>query len=83
MKCVTGKRSYDTESMAVDALVDIRGRNNYREESGPINVYQCDDCGQWHFTSKGTVHPLLKDEDVQNRISSQNEAEYWERKLRF
>ncbi|MBR07381.1 MAG: hypothetical protein CMP48_06805 [Rickettsiales bacterium] len=83
MKCSTGKRPYDSEQMALDALIDLRGRNNYRENSGPINVYPCDDCGAWHFTSKGTVHPELTKSDVQDRIKSQKEADYWERKLRF
>lgn len=83
MECVTGKRPYETEGMALEALIDIRGRNNYRANSGPINIYQCQDCGQWHFTSKGPVHPLLTSEETQKRISSQNEAEFWERKLRF
>lgn len=81
--CVTGKRIYDSEQIALEALIDMRGKNNYRINSGPINVYQCDDCGLWHFTSKGAIHPSLQTEETQKRISSQNEAEFWERKLRF
>ncbi|WP_421869960.1 hypothetical protein [Marinoscillum sp.] len=83
MKCSTGKRIYDTEREAIDALIDLRARNNYRKGSGPINVYQCEDCGQWHFTSKGPEHELLGLETVQKKIADDREALYWERKLRF
>lgn len=82
MGCVSGKKGYLTESDALNALVDQRGRFNYRSNSGPVNVYACDDCGEWHFTSKGEVHQLLQSADVQKRIADQREADFWERKLR-
>ncbi|RED97432.1 hypothetical protein [Marinoscillum furvescens] len=82
MACVTGKKAYPTKERALEALVDQRGRFEYRSNSGPINVYHCDDCGEWHFTSKGDMHEYLQSADIQKRIADQREAEYWERKLR-
>ncbi len=82
MGCVTGKRQYDTQSQAEEALIETRGRFVFREGSGPIGVYQCDDCGYWHFTSKGTVSDLLKKADTKKQISDQQEAQFWERKFR-
>lgn len=83
MKCSTGKRIYDSEVQAVDALVDIRSRNNYPPNSGPINVYKCEDCSGWHFTSRPPQHKILDRPDIQKKIQSDSEAAYWERKLRF
>ncbi|MGB3465267.1 MAG: hypothetical protein WBA74_08355 [Cyclobacteriaceae bacterium] len=82
MNCSTGKRMYDTEDLAVEALIANRSRFHHGDNSGPINVYQCDDCGNWHFTSRGPEHPLLHSDEVQKRISLNREAGYWERKLR-
>ena len=68
--------------MAEDALIENRSRYYHDEDSGPINVYQCMDCGQWHFTSKGPKSDLLEDDQIKKRISMNREANYWERKLR-
>lgn len=81
MKCSTGKRRYPSKQMAEEALVEVRGRFYFRNDSGPIAVYQCDDCGDWHFTSKGPASGLLKDQNIQERIDNQREAEFWSQKL--
>jgi hypothetical protein len=73
MGCVTGKRQYDTQSQAEEALIETRGRFVFREGSGPIDVYQCDDCGYWHFTSKGTVSDLLKKADTKKQGTRKNQ----------
>ena len=82
MKCSTGKRMYDSQEMAERALIENRSRFYHNDDSGPVNVYQCRDCGMWHFTSKGPRNPLLDDQQVRKRISVDREANYWERKLR-
>lgn len=82
MKCSTSKNGYATKALAEESLIDFRGRSYFREGSGPIAVYQCDDCGEWHFTSKGEPSELLKDEAVKSQIQQQREAEFWTRKLR-
>ncbi len=82
MSCVTGKRQYDTEQQALDGLISARSKAFFRENSGPINVYECDDCGAWHLTSKGAQHPILSDAGIQKNIKDQHVSDYWERKLR-
>jgi len=82
MNCSTGKRSFLTKELAEEALISNRSRFHHNDESGPINVYLCNDCGNYHFTSKGPKSALLDDEKVQNHINLNREAGYWERKLR-
>jgi hypothetical protein len=81
MSCVTGKRQYNTQAQAEEGLITARSRFVFRDDSGPINVYQCDDCGAWHLTSKGAKSPVLEDPEIQKNISQQHEAEYWSRKF--
>lgn len=83
MECVTGKRQYDTKILAEEALIEVHARNGFRDGSGPIAAYQCDDCGQWHFTSKGAVSEVLMSPENKKRMKDQYEAEYWSRKLGF
>lgn len=45
----TGKRRYQTSHQAEDVVVSTRG-------SAGTRVYQCDDCGGWHLTSKRKHH---------------------------
>lgn len=73
---------YDTEELAIEALIANRSRFHHASHSGPINVYQCEDCGRWHFTSRGPAHPVLESEEVRKRIDLNREAGYWEQKLR-
>jgi hypothetical protein len=79
---VTRKVSYDTEELAVEALIQNHIRNDHMPGRGPINVYQCEHCGTWHFTSKGLANPTLENEDVKARIKKEKLGEYWDRKLR-
>ncbi len=77
MSC--NKRSYQTENLAVDALVEARIRFS---SNTSVTVYQCVDCGFWHLTSQGTIHPRLSQALKKGDINKQREADYWERKLR-
>ena len=79
---MTGKRSYETEQEALEALVGARIGFDCGRGSGPVNCYQCHDCGDYHLTSKGAMHPLLEDPDTVKRIKLEKEAQNWERKLR-
>lgn len=74
MKCPTHKVVYQSLSLAEDALVDAWIRNNYKIGSGPVNVYQCDDCGHFHFTSKGNMNDRLKNELDNGSIAKNNRA---------
>lgn len=78
--CPSGKRSFYNQSLAEEALVEHLIRFNHPEGTGPVNVYLCDDCGEYHFTSKGPMSELLskKSEYIQKQQFSRN----WENRLR-
>lgn len=81
-KCVTGKTVFESLEIAEEALIQNHIRNNHRSGYGPINVYQCQDCENWHFTSTGLINQLLETPEVINRISRERRALEWEFKLR-
>ena len=56
IKCVSGKRAYEKEEDAEEALVQSRINSG---DHGPRNIYLCNDCSHWHLTSKGIDHPVL------------------------
>ena len=59
-KCVSGKKLFDTEALALLALIEFYRNNGNININGPKNVYHCDECAYWHFTSKGEFHLDLK-----------------------
>jgi hypothetical protein len=81
LKCPTGKRVYVTEAFAVDALIDAHSRHQYTG-TGPIAVYQCEDCGYFHFTSKGKMNEKLAAQISSGKIKRQQEAYQWITKLK-
>ncbi len=81
MSCPTHKVCYDTRELAEEALLQNHARF-YHTGTGPVNVYACDYCGSYHFTSKGEVHELLRDDKNKKRIELGREANYWEEKYR-
>ena len=68
--------------MAEDALIDAWVRNNYVSGTGPINVYPCDDCGNFHFTSKGAMNLKLKELLDKGTIQKNRTAYNYESKFR-
>lgn len=82
MKCQTGKVSYDNEQIALEALVQNRIRNNHSEGSGPTNIYRCEDCGTFHFTSRGPMNEALNTEENLARMKLGNQAGFWEDKFK-
>jgi len=82
VNCITGKRVFEDLLIAEEALIQNHIRNEYRPGEGPINVYQCTQCGFWHFTSKGEKNELFEDPEVAKRIAVERRAFSWERKLR-
>ena len=80
-KCSTGKRVYVTESLAEDALIDAHSRHQY-SGSGPIAIYRCEDCGYYHFTSKGEMNKKLAELIASGKIRRQQEANQWMNKLK-
>ncbi len=75
-----GKRNYDTENLALEALIEAIIRF---PESTVTNVYQCDDCGNWHLTSRGAKHPYLIENLENGYIKRQRQALEWKGKLGY
>ncbi|GHM99545.1 hypothetical protein WSM22_10350 [Cytophagales bacterium WSM2-2] len=81
IKCPTGKRAYPTEILAEEALVDAHSQNQY-SGTGPVAVYRCDECGYFHFTSKGKMNERLAQLIASGKIKLQQQGADWERKLK-
>ena len=81
-QCISRKKSYHSQYMAEDALVDSWERNYYTTANAPVNVYQCTDCGDWHWTSKGEMNTRLAEEIRSNRLHKKREANDWERRFK-
>jgi hypothetical protein len=80
--CPSGKITYASASLADDALIDLWSRNEYNPASAPIAVYQCDDCGLFHFTSKGAMSDALSKAISSGKIKKLREAYRWEEKFK-
>lgn len=82
IRCVSNKKVYLSEDIAEQALIEAHTQFEYKQGSGPIAVYRCDDCGYYHLTSQGpmnqTLERLLKD----GKIQRQKEANQWVHKLK-
>ncbi|MBS1951841.1 MAG: hypothetical protein OJF59_001506 [Cytophagales bacterium] len=81
LTCHTGKRIYPTEALAIDALIDAHARTCYSGK-GPIAVYLCEDCGYWHFTSKGKINDRLDQQLRSGKMKLQQEANRWINKFK-
>jgi len=81
-KCVTGKRVYHSEQLAEDALIEAHIHFNYSEGGGPVAVYQCEDCGEYHLTSRGPMSAQLSKKLSDGTIKKQKEADNWQRKFK-
>lgn len=81
LTCRTGKRVYQTESLAEEALLDAHSRNQY-SGTGPIAIYLCEECGYFHFTSKGVMNKRLAEQIANGKIKRQQQANEWSRKLK-
>ena len=80
--CITGKKAYQTQELAEDALLEAWTRYNYTPSNGPVAVYHCDDCGLYHFTSKGDMNGKLAKYLAGDEIRRRAQAGYWEDKLK-
>ena len=78
MSCITNKKGYYTEPEVQEAL--IRSQIGFRTSA--TNYYVCEECGEFHLTSKAGVHPLLKTQEVQERIRKEQQEQDWNQRLR-
>lgn len=81
-KCPTGKKTYDTHEVAEDALIESWVKYDHKSGTGPVAVYQCEECGYFHLTSKGIMNGRLAKYIAEGRIKLLKEAQRWEGKLR-
>lgn len=81
-RCSAGKRGYQSYEKAVEALLAARTKFNYREGSGPVSVYHCDECGMYHLTSQGPINEQLKKSLSDGSIDRQKQADYWEQRFK-
>ena len=82
VKCVTNKKVYLREDIAVEALIEAHMHFNYGKGSGPLAVYKCEDCGNYHLTSKGSMNEKLASYLKEGKIERAVEAERWAKKFK-
>ncbi|MEX2231861.1 MAG: hypothetical protein WD824_06860 [Cyclobacteriaceae bacterium] len=81
-RCSSGKRMYSSQQVAEDVLIESWTRFDYTANNGPVSVYQCEDCGQFHLTSKGSMNERLSKALAEGGIRRQKEANRWLDKLK-
>lgn len=82
MACPSGKRSYSTQELAEEALIQARTAYDYPDGQGPVAVYRCEDCGEFHLTSRGPMNARLAAFLSEGKIDLHKEARKWEDKFR-
>jgi hypothetical protein len=80
--CVTGKKSYPSQQIAEEALIEAQAHFDYGRASGPIAVYRCEDCGEYHLTSKGTMNEKLVSYIKDGTLNKLKEANRWTTKFK-
>jgi hypothetical protein len=75
--CVSGKKMYATQEQAEDVLIHAWSTYEYAPGRGPVAVYKCDDCRQFHLTSSGEMNPRLAEQIRDGKIKLQKEANRW------
>ncbi len=81
-KCSTGKRLYYSEQLAEDALIEAHIHFDYRAGGGPVAVYRCEDCGDYHLTSRGPMNIRLAEQLTNGTIKRLREASRWQSKFK-
>jgi hypothetical protein len=82
LKCVSNKKVYPSKEIAEDALIEAHMQFEYTRGSGPITVYQCEDCGHYHLTSQGSMNQKLEQLMKDGKIQRQKEANQWLKKIK-
>ena len=66
------------EDEAVEALI----RSQIRFNKSAVSYYLCDECAQFHLTSRGEKHPLLSQPEVLERIKKEQQLQDWSDRMR-
>ena len=81
-RCISGKRVYASQEIAEDVLIEAWTRYEYSNNTGPVSVYKCDDCGNYHLTSRGPMNERLAKALAEGTIRQQKAARQWEDRFR-
>ncbi|MFT5513196.1 MAG: hypothetical protein ACI8SE_001598 [Bacteroidia bacterium] len=79
MSCPSKKKEHTTIGAAEGALIDARIRF---VGNSAVNVYECEDCGNWHLTSKGETHPKLQEMIDSGSLDEEIKKFEWREKYR-
>ena len=71
---------YPTQEVAENALIETWTRFDFTPDNGPVAVYQCEDCGQFHLTSRGPMNETLSLALREGKIARQKQANQWAHK---
>jgi hypothetical protein len=82
VRCSSGKRVFESQQLAEDVLIESWIRNDYVQGQAPVGIYRCDDCGYYHFTSKGPPNPKLSEFLASDQFKRQREAARWSEKFK-
>jgi hypothetical protein len=63
--------------VAEEALISAWIAFDYPPGTGPISVYQCDDCKSYHLTSMGPMNKRLEEYLATGKIEKNKEANKW------
>jgi hypothetical protein len=80
--CETKKKIYPSAAVAEDALISAWTAYDYRNQNGPIDVYLCDICRNYHLTSKGEMNKKLAEYLSSPQWKKDVEANRWVEKLK-
>jgi hypothetical protein len=80
--CLTGKKTYPNQEVAEEALIEAQAHFDYGRASGPVAVYLCEDCGNFHLTSKGPMNEKLAASIKDGKLNTMKEANRWADKFR-
>jgi hypothetical protein len=81
-KCVSGKRLYPSRQLAEEALIESHIHFEHRAGGGPVAVYQCEECGEFHLTSRGPMNERLDKQLTDGTIKRLKEAARWQNRFK-
>lgn len=73
---------YFSKELAEEALIGAHTAYTYANGQGPIAVYQCEDCGEYHLTSRGPMNERLAQYIAEGKLKRDKEANQWLGKLK-
>lgn len=80
-KCSSGKRGYASAEIAEEALLEANIQYEFGRGKGPVTFYRCENCGQYHLTSQGTMNERLAAVINSGKLNRLKEATRWTRKF--